>query len=134
MRRPAAPGASPGVRPVPRPRPAADERPKAVRRPAGRQRAPFVLLVVGLLCGGLVSLLLLNTVLAQDSFTAGQLRKETEKLQLDNDRLARQNAEAEDPNNLSKLADPNLRPDSQLNVYTNGRLTGESETQVGQDR
>jgi hypothetical protein len=37
-----------------------------------------VLLVVGLMCGGLLSLLLLNTVLAQDSITAANLRKEIE--------------------------------------------------------
>lgn len=52
-------------------------RPALKRRPSrGRQRAPFVLLVVGLMCGGLVSLLLLNTVLAQDSITAAKLRDE----------------------------------------------------------
>ncbi|GAA3803118.1 hypothetical protein GCM10022226_23770 [Sphaerisporangium flaviroseum] len=52
------------------------------RAPAGRNapRAPFVLLVVGLLCGGLVSLLLLNTVLAQDSFRMNDLRKSTQQL------------------------------------------------------
>ncbi|MEV7970877.1 hypothetical protein AB0O34_33525, partial [Sphaerisporangium sp. NPDC088356] len=56
---------------------------QGVRRasvPRGAPRAPFVLLVVGLLCGGLVSLLLLNLVLAQDSFRANDLRKSTELL------------------------------------------------------
>ncbi|WP_405151708.1 hypothetical protein OG589_21480 [Sphaerisporangium sp. NBC_01403] len=48
--------------------------------PRNAPRAPFVLLVVGLLCGGLVSLLLLNLVLAQDSFRANDLRKSTELL------------------------------------------------------
>ncbi|WP_424534634.1 hypothetical protein ACOZ38_30895 [Sphaerisporangium viridialbum] len=48
--------------------------------PRSAPRAPFVLLVVGLLCGGLVSLLLLNLVLAQDSFRANDLRKSTELL------------------------------------------------------
>ncbi|MFI7223717.1 hypothetical protein ACIBO5_10860 [Nonomuraea angiospora] len=51
-------------------------RPMARRRPARRQRAPFVLLVVGLLCGGLVSLLLLNTMLAKDAITDADLRDE----------------------------------------------------------
>ncbi|WP_431909178.1 hypothetical protein [Nonomuraea jabiensis] len=51
-------------------------RPVARRRPARRQRAPFVLLVVGLLCGGLVSLLLLNTMLAKDAITDADLRDE----------------------------------------------------------
>ncbi|MBO3745445.1 hypothetical protein J5X84_05135 [Streptosporangiaceae bacterium NEAU-GS5] len=50
------------------------------RGPRRAPRAPFVLLVVGLLCGGLVSLLLLNTVLAQDSFELGDLRSSTEQL------------------------------------------------------
>ncbi|MFC7388485.1 hypothetical protein ACFQSB_40230, partial [Sphaerisporangium rhizosphaerae] len=54
----------------------------ARRAPAGRgaPRTPFVLLVVGLLCGGLVSLLLLNTVLAKDSFRATDLQKTTQRL------------------------------------------------------
>ncbi|MCW2882059.1 MAG: hypothetical protein JWQ95_6159 [Sphaerisporangium sp.] len=43
-------------------------------------RTPFVLLVVGLLCGGLVSLLLLNTVLAQDSFRMSDLLHSTQRL------------------------------------------------------
>ncbi|MFI9836874.1 hypothetical protein ACIHFD_07560 [Nonomuraea sp. NPDC051941] len=51
-------------------------RPMARRRPARSQRAPFVLLVVGLLCGGLVSLLLLNTMLAKDAITDADLRDE----------------------------------------------------------
>ncbi|WP_425962959.1 hypothetical protein [Streptosporangium sp. DT93] len=52
--------------------------------PAARRsrapRAPFVLLVVGLLCGGLVSLLLLSAVLAQDSYRVGQLGKDISEL------------------------------------------------------
>lgn len=43
--------------------------------PARPRRAPFVLLVVGLLGGGLVCLLLLNTVLAQGSFQLESLRE-----------------------------------------------------------
>jgi hypothetical protein len=39
-----------------------------------------VLLVVGLMCGGLVTLLLLNTVLAQDSFKLSDLRSSTDQL------------------------------------------------------
>ncbi|WP_433347892.1 hypothetical protein ACQP25_31765 [Microtetraspora malaysiensis] len=57
------------------------------RRPP---RAPFVLLVVGLLCGGLVSLLLLNTVLAQDSFELSDLRSGTERLRQQADELDNQ--------------------------------------------
>ncbi|TMR97065.1 hypothetical protein [Nonomuraea basaltis] len=48
----------------------------APRRRQARQRAPFVLLVVGLMSGGLVSLLLLNTMLAQDAITDATLREQ----------------------------------------------------------
>ncbi|MEV5711599.1 hypothetical protein, partial [Actinoallomurus sp. NPDC052274] len=54
---------------------------RAPRRPAPpRARAPFVLLVVGLLGGALVSLLLLNTVLAQDAFTLSELQRDNRQL------------------------------------------------------
>lgn len=51
-----------------------------VRRSAAPPRAPFVLLVVGLLGGALVSLLLLNTVLAQDAFTLSELQRGNQQL------------------------------------------------------
>ncbi|CAM5410826.1 membrane protein [Streptomyces avidinii] len=43
-------------------------------------RTPFVLLVVALLGGGLISLLLLNSALNQGSFQLSKLRKETTTL------------------------------------------------------
>lgn len=49
-------------------------------RAATPPRAPFVLLVVGLLGGTLVSLLLLNTVLAQDAFTLSELQRSNQQL------------------------------------------------------
>jgi hypothetical protein len=52
----------------------------AARRSATPPRAPFVLLVVGLLGGALVSLLLLNTVLAQDAFTLSELQRGNQQL------------------------------------------------------
>lgn len=51
-----------------------------VRRTAAPPRTPFVLLVVGLLGGALVSLLLLNTVLAQDAFTLSELQRDNKQL------------------------------------------------------
>lgn len=61
-----------GGRPVrPRPRP----------RPGGQAaRMPFVLLVVALLAGGLISLLLLNSALNEGSFQLSRLKKETTAL------------------------------------------------------
>ncbi|MEV4676917.1 hypothetical protein AB0K34_35140, partial [Actinomadura sp. NPDC049382] len=54
-------------------------RPAAAGRPA--PRAPFVLLIVGLLGGALVSLLLLNTVLAKDAFTLTRLQQSNKQLE-----------------------------------------------------
>ncbi len=67
--RPARPAARPGA-------------PRKTSRPAAppRARAPFVLLVIGLLGGALVSLLLLNTVLAQDAFTLSELQQNNRQL------------------------------------------------------
>jgi len=75
-------GAKP-ARPVPAATSAAQVKapPPAARR-ARPPRTPFLLLVVGLLCGGLISLLLLNAVLAQDSFRANGLRKEISDLRI----------------------------------------------------
>ncbi|MFG1806585.1 hypothetical protein [Streptomyces sp. NPDC049040] len=46
-------------------------------RTATAARAPFVILVVTLLAGGLISLLLLNAAVNQDSFQLNKLEKET---------------------------------------------------------
>lgn len=46
-------------------------------RSATAARAPFVLLVVALLAGGLISLLLLNGAVNQDSFELNRLEKDT---------------------------------------------------------
>lgn len=67
-------------------------------------RAPFVLLVVGLLCGGLVSLLLLNTVLAQDSFELNDLRASTDVLRQQAEELDHQMTALSGPAALAELA------------------------------
>ncbi|MGW7437700.1 hypothetical protein [Streptomyces sp. NPDC054849] len=51
------------------------------QRPGGQAaRMPFVLLVVALLAGGLISLLLLNSALNEGSFQLSKLKKETTAL------------------------------------------------------
>ena len=58
-------------------------RPSLVVVPAGRpsaSRAPFVAVVVSLLAAGLLGLLTLNTVLAQDAFTLHTLKTEGREL------------------------------------------------------
>ncbi|WP_436736504.1 septum formation initiator family protein [Streptomyces sp. BBFR102] len=67
--------------------------------PAGAARAPFVLLVVALLGGGLITLLVLNSALNEGSFTLSELKRENteltdeqQALQLDVDAHARPDA------------------------------------------
>ena len=49
-------------------------------RPSRPGRAPFVLLIVGLLAGGLFALLMLNTTLAENSFVVHDLQRATAEL------------------------------------------------------
>lgn len=83
----------------------AASRPAARRGPARRQRAPFVLLVVGLLCGGLVSLLLLNTMLAQDAITDATLRKEIAEARLQNEQIDQEYQRKTQPDVIADLAE-----------------------------
>ncbi|MEU8248994.1 hypothetical protein [Nonomuraea sp. NPDC048916] len=108
------PGVPQQSKPIPRPRPAADApmpearpaRPAVNRQPSRRrQHAPFVLLVLALLCGGLVSLLLLNTVLAQDSITATTLREEIATARLQNEQVAQEIQKLTQPGALSEGAE-----------------------------
>ncbi|WP_067631128.1 hypothetical protein [Actinomadura latina] len=77
-------------------------RPAAVERAA--PRTPFVLLIVGLLGGALVSLLLLNTVLAQDAFTLTRLQQSNKQLEQQRQSLEEENAREGSPAGLSRKA------------------------------
>jgi hypothetical protein len=86
------------ARPLRQPAPASAPRPRLVALPRLRTRAPrtpFVLLVLGILGTGLLSLLLLNTALAQGSFrihdlqsTASTLGDRQQQLQQTVDRMS----------------------------------------------
>jgi hypothetical protein len=67
-------------------------------------RAPFVLLVVGLLGGALVSLLLLNTVLAEDAFTLTKLQRGNKQLNQQRQALEEEIAREESPARLAQKA------------------------------
>ncbi|GAA2100964.1 hypothetical protein [Actinomadura alba] len=67
-------------------------------------RAPFVLLVVGLLGGALVSLLLLNTVLAEDAFTLTKLQRSNKQLNQQRQALQEEIAREEAPERLAQKA------------------------------
>ncbi|MGE5762570.1 MAG: hypothetical protein ACM3ZF_01355 [Mycobacterium leprae] len=72
--------------------------------PARAPRAPFVVLVVGLLASGLVVLLLLNTVLAQDAFVLDRLHRRVKLLGDREQALAEAVARAQAPDTLAARA------------------------------
>ncbi|HEY8480166.1 MAG TPA: hypothetical protein VIL71_10085 [Spirillospora sp.] len=76
----------------------------AVRRRTQAPRTPFVLLIVGLLGGALVSLLLLNTVLAKDAFTLTRLQQRTKQLEQQRQAYEAEIARESSPEGLSNKA------------------------------
>ncbi len=75
--------------------------PGSSSRPA---RAPFVLAVLTLLAGGLIGLLLLNTVLAQDAFRLHDLQRTTALLTDSEQELQQELALAQSPAELARRA------------------------------
>lgn len=124
----ATPAAAPASRQ--RQRPATPQRPRLrvvplpVRRPA---RTPFVLLVAGLLAAGLLGLLLLNTVLAQDAFVVHDLQKQSALL-TDREQALQQDVAAEaSPERLAARARALGLVPSENPVFlrlTDGRIVG----------
>ncbi|QYC40681.1 hypothetical protein Nocox_15330 [Nonomuraea coxensis DSM 45129] len=102
--------ARPGTRTEARPQAAGrsargQARPAGARRPARRQRTPFVLLVVGLMSGGLVSLLLLNTMLAQDAITDAKLREQIAVARQENEKIEQDYQRKTQPGVIAELAE-----------------------------
>jgi hypothetical protein len=97
-------------RPRPRvpPRAVPDQRPPTAQPGPGGVRAarrpPFVFLVVGLLGGGLVCLLLLNTVLAAGAFQMTSLQQANAALARQQQELKQQIAYAQSPNAIAHRA------------------------------
>ncbi|MEO3823619.1 hypothetical protein [Actinomadura sp. B10D3] len=85
---------------------AKSSRPAASRRSAqAAPRTPFVLLIVGLLGGALVSLLLLNTVLAKDAFTLTRLQQSNKQLEQQRQAYEEEIAREGSPQQLSNKAE-----------------------------
>jgi cell division protein FtsB len=74
------------------------------QRRSSAPRAPFVTVVVLLLAGGLLGLLALNTVLAQDAFTLHALKKEQKALADTEQALEREVETLRTPRNLAARA------------------------------
>jgi hypothetical protein len=117
---PAAPPARPATRPGTRP---ATGRP----RPS-RPRAPFILLLVGLLGGALVSLLVISTTLAEGSYRIASLQQQNASLAKQEQLLAQQVAQASSPTQIAQEAEQfGMRPDPVLqfiNLKTGKVVTG----------
>jgi len=107
--------AQPAPTGAPRPRagahpsgpPAREARPPLRLVPTGAppaRRAPFVVLILGLLAGALVGLLLLNTARSQDSFTVSDLTKRGAVLSQREQEMQRAVEAAEAPGQLAQRA------------------------------
>ncbi|GAB3499535.1 hypothetical protein [Nocardiopsis coralliicola] len=104
--------AAPRTRPA-RPRPAPPRSrartaaPRSAPRPAQPRapRMPFVLLVLGLLAGALVSLLALRTVLLEDSFQISQLQSESTELGHTEEQLREEVVQLESSERIAREAE-----------------------------
>lgn len=95
-------------------------------RPAAQPRTPFVVLIVSLLAGALVSLLLLNTVLAQDAFELTRLQRNVTLLEQQRQALESEIAREESPQRLREKAE-NLgmtQPEQVGFIDSDGRRVG----------
>ena len=72
--------------------------------PSSMRRGPFIGLVLALVIMGTVGLLVLNTVIAADSFRAGQLIQRNAELAVVEQELQRQLAEGLSPQELAEAA------------------------------
>ncbi|WP_017557836.1 hypothetical protein [Nocardiopsis baichengensis] len=103
----------------------------APRRTAAQARAPrmpFVLLVLGLLAGALISLLALRTVLVEDSFTISRLQAENSELTHRQEGLAEEVTHGESTERIAREAEElgMEQGDAPVFLYTEeGRISGE---------
>ena len=99
------PGPRPGTRPVPR-----------TARPRARtSRTPFILLLVGLLGGALVSLLVISTTLAQGAFRITSLQEQNANLAREQQTLTNEVAQAGNPAVIASKAEQlGMRPNPHL--------------------
>ncbi len=105
--KPATPATRPSVRP--------SVRPAAARTRPRHPRAPFILLLVGLLGGALVSLLVISTTLAQGSYRITSLQQQNANLAKQESTLTQQVAQASSPAQIAQEAEEfGMRPNPAL--------------------
>jgi len=121
------PFTGPGTRPVTEPaaRPATKTTTKTTTRPPARPpigrmrprhpRAPFILLLVGLLGGALVCLLVISTTLAEGSYRITNLQQQNANLAKQEQVLTQQVAQASSPTQIAQEAEQfGMRPNPYL--------------------
>jgi cell division protein FtsL len=105
----------------------------AVRRTAAVPRTPFILLVLGLLGGGLVCLLVINTTLATATFQINNLQQRNVTLSQQEQALQQQVADEQAPARIEQRARQlGMRPQRELRflnartgrLYSPGRVSG----------
>ncbi|MEV0155039.1 hypothetical protein AB0H57_15005 [Micromonospora sp. NPDC050686] len=72
--------------------------------PISVPRAPFAALIVALVVGGVLGILLVNTKINENAFRLEKLHEQQAKLDLDQQQLEKEIAEAEAPGNLAANA------------------------------
>jgi hypothetical protein len=100
--------ARPGTRP-------AGTRPASARPRSRSSRTPFILLLVGLLGGALVSLLVISTTLAQGAFRITSLQEQNANLAREQQTLTNEVAQAGNPAVIAQKAEQlGMRPNPHL--------------------
>jgi peptidoglycan hydrolase-like protein with peptidoglycan-binding domain len=102
--RPGPPRTGPAGSPRARPGPPQRRPDAAAARVARPSRTPFVFLVIGLLCGGLLSLLMINTILDTGVYQITQLQQQDATLAQQTQELQAQIAYQESPEVLAGRA------------------------------
>ena len=136
---PARPGSAPRPATAPRPTAPGTAAPRpAAARPASaaraRSRTPFVVLLLGLLGGGLVCLLLINTTLAEGSFQITALQQKNAALAQQEQALQQQTDQEQSPASIAARAEKlGMRPVGRLRFLDlkNGHIYDQPATEPG---
>ncbi|HLU97128.1 MAG TPA: hypothetical protein VKZ89_09845 [Thermobifida alba] len=118
----------------PAPRRPRGVRPVTARRGAAARtsapRLPFVLLILGLLGGAMVTLLMLHAVLAEDTFEIATLQQQNRELSQQEQALRERVVQAESPEAIAEAAEElGMRPgaEPQFLDLESGRITGDPD-------
>jgi hypothetical protein len=109
------PGTKPAAKPATKPATRPSVRPATARTRPRHPRAPFILLLVGLLGGALVSLLVISTTLAEGSYRITSLQQQNANLAKQEQLLTQQVAQASSPAQIAQQAEGfGMRPNPAL--------------------